>query len=153
MTNINTMQAIAATNNPTPRRGWVNDCKSIIYNNLSKTITKSTRRETFLLAVLLAIATAAQAQTAFGGGSGTEPDPYLIYTTDHLDQLAADVNNGNMYENTYFKLMVNLSYTGKTYTPIGCVFFDGTQVVERRFCGVFLGQQPLHQQRDHQQPR
>ncbi len=89
--------------------------------------------------MLLAIATAAQAQTAFGGGSGTEPDPYLIYTTDHLDQLAADVNNGNMYENTYFKLMVNLSYTGKTYTPIGCVFFDGTQVVERRFCGVFWG--------------
>ena len=74
----------------------------------------------------------------FGGGSGTEYDPYLIYNTDQLDQLAADVNNGNTYNNVYFKLMDDLDYTNKTYTPIGCVYFDGT-VVERDFCGKFLG--------------
>ncbi len=32
------------------------------------------------------------AQSTFGGGNGTYADPYIISTTDHLDQLAADVN-------------------------------------------------------------
>ncbi len=97
------------------------------------------RAKTLLLLLLLAMTTAAQAQTAFGGGSGTEPDPYLIYNTDQLDQLADDVNNGNTYENVWFKLMDDLDYTNKTYTPIGCVYFDGTVTVERRFCGGFWG--------------
>ena len=97
------------------------------------------RAKTLLLLLLLAMTTAAQAQSTFGGGSGTEPDPYLIYNTDQLDQLAADVNNGTPYENVWFKLMDDLDYTNKTYTPIGCVYFDGTVIVERRFCGVFFG--------------
>ena len=97
------------------------------------------RAKTLLLLLLLAMTTAAQAQSTFGGGSGTEPDPYLIYNTDQLDQLAADVNNGNPYENVWFKLMDDLDYINKTYTPIGCVYFDGTVNVERRFCGVFFG--------------
>ena len=89
---------------------------------------------------LFVFSTIAKAQsTTFGGGSGTEPDPYLIYNTDQLDQLAADVNNGNTYENVWFKLMDDLDYINKTYTPIGCVYFDGTVTVERRFCGVFFG--------------
>lgn len=89
---------------------------------------------------LFVFSTIAKAQsTTFGGGSGTEPDPYLIYNTDQLDQLAADVNNGTPYENVWFKLMDDLDYTNKTYTPIGCVYFDGTVTVERRFCGVFFG--------------
>lgn len=79
------------------------------------------------------------AQSTFGGGSGTDYDPYLINNTDQLDQLAADVNNGNTYENVWFKLMDDLDYTNKTYTPIGRVYFDGTVFVERRFCGGFLG--------------
>lgn len=89
----------------------------------------------------------------FGGGSGTDYDPYLINNTDQLDQLAADVNNGNTYENVWFKLMDDLDYTNKTYTPIGRVYYDGTNFVERRFCGGFFRQQPLHQQLDYQQPR
>ena len=98
------------------------------------------RAKTLLLLLLLAMTTAAQAQTAFGGGSGTEPDPYLIYTTDHLDQLAADVNNGNMYENTYFKLVNDLDYTGKTYTPIGGAIIDyGAGFWFMEFRGIFLG--------------
>ena len=97
------------------------------------------RAKTLLLLLLLAMTTAAQAQSTFGGGSGTQADPYLIYNTDQLDQLAADVNNGNPYENVWFKLMDDLDYNNKTYTPIGCVYFDGTQYVDREFCGGFLG--------------
>ena len=92
----------------------------------------------WLIMLLFAVPATLRAQT-FGGGSGTITDPYIISTTDHFDQLAADVNNGNKYENVYFKLMADLDYSGKTYTPIGCVYIEGTQTIERRFCGNFLG--------------
>ena len=90
MTNIylNSMQAIAATNKPTPQRGWVNDCKSIIYkqnkalksrfdvvkgrpdvkhgcNPCAETPTqhKGKPRLLLLLLALVAIATTVQAQS------------------------------------------------------------------------------------------
>ena len=59
------------------------------------------------------------AQSTFGGGNGTYADPYIISTTDHLDQLAADVNGGNWYNGKFFSLQADLDYAGKTYTPIG----------------------------------
>ena len=77
------------------------------------------RAKTLLLLLLLAMTTAAQAQSIFGGGSGTYADPYIISTTDHLDQLAADVNGGNWYNGKFFSLQADLDYAGKTYTPIG----------------------------------
>ena len=92
-----------------------------------------------LMLVMLTMTTA-WAQSTFGGGSGTISKPYLIYNTDQLDQLAADVNNGNTYENVYFKLMADLDYTNKTYTPIGGTIHDnGISVEESKFRGCFLG--------------
>lgn len=105
-------------------------------NNNTK---KSLAIAAMLIFNLFAFSRLAVAQSTFGGGSGTDYDPYLIYNTDQLDQLADDVNNGNTYENVWFKLMDDLDYTNKTYTPIGCVYFDGTVTVERRFCGGFWG--------------
>ncbi len=105
-------------------------------NNNTK---KSLAIAAMLIFNLFAFSRLAVAQSTFGGGSGTDYDPYLINNTDQLDQLADDVNNGNTYENVWFKLMDDLDYTNKTYTPIGCVYFDGTVTVERRFCGGFLG--------------
>ncbi|MBR5910948.1 MAG: hypothetical protein IKZ55_03105, partial [Bacteroidales bacterium] len=122
MTNINlkNMQAIAATKNPTPQWGGVvNACKPIVYSSLSKTETKSSRLKTLLLAALFVLLVPLATKAQFGGGSGTVTDPYLIYTTDHLDQLAADVNGGNWHHGHYFQLMADLDYTGKTFTPIG----------------------------------
>lgn len=52
-------------------------------------------------------------------GDGSEGSPYLIKTTDDLDALAISVNNGNSYSEEYFKLENDLSYTNKSYTPIG----------------------------------
>ncbi len=56
---------------------------------------------------------------AFGGGSGTEADPYLIYTGAQLAYLAQTTNNGNNYANTFFKLMNNIDLNCIAWTPIG----------------------------------
>ena len=97
------------------------------------------RAKTLLLLLLLAMTTAAQAQSIFGGGSGTETNPYIISTTDHLDQLAANVNSGMEYQNVYFKLMADLDYTGKTYTPIGNSYWEGGSESYHKFKGIFNG--------------
>ena len=60
------------------------------------------------------------------GGSGSSEDPYKISSTDDLNKLAADVNSGTTYENVYFELTTDITYstsgvgeTGSNYTPIG----------------------------------
>ena len=99
----------------------------------------------WLIMLLFAVPATLRAQT-FGGGSGTVTDPYIISTTDHFDQLAADVNNGNKYENVYFKLMADLDYTNKTFTSVGGAYYreynSNTQTWfygYRAFSGCFLG--------------
>ena len=57
--------------------------------------------------------------SGFGGGNGTESNPYLIYTAEQLAYLAYSTNNGNSYENVYFKLMNDLDLNGLEWTPIG----------------------------------
>ena len=54
-------------------------------------------------------------------GIGTESSPYLISTADDLRQLATDVNGGNGYSGTYFKLTadIDLGGEGNPWTPIG----------------------------------
>ena len=65
-------------------------------NNLKKTFTA------FL--VLLTFGQIALAQT-FGGGSGTEANPYIIANETHWDALADAVNNGTgTYASAYYKL-------------------------------------------------
>ena len=59
--------------------------------------------------------------------SGTSADPYLIKTKADLNQLASDVNSdANLYAGSYFRLEANLDYTGETYTPIGCYYYNKT---------------------------
>ena len=109
--------------------------KNIMKTDNLKTKTKRTFAALLLFALLAP--TAAWAQ--FGGGSGTETSPYIISTTDHLDQLAANVNSGMEYENVYFKLMDDLDYTGKTYTPIGISYMEGGSESYHKFKGIFNG--------------
>ena len=56
---------------------------------------------------------------SFGGGSGTEADPYLIFTGAELAYLAASVNSGNSYSGKYFLLMNDIDLGGIEWTPIG----------------------------------
>lgn len=56
----------------------------------------------------------------FGGGSGTEADPYLISKAADLAQLTANVNTGtNLYENKYFKQIIDIDLDNNEWTPIG----------------------------------
>ena len=141
MTNINNMPAIAATpkalkGRPDVKQGcnpcdrtqaitanrtanliWlVNNCKPVVYKTSNSLKTK-TKRALALLMLALLVPAAAWAQ--FGGGSGTETDPYLIATTDHMDALASQVNGGNSFSGTYFLMTADLDYSGKSYTPVG----------------------------------
>ena len=41
----------------------------------------------------------------FGGGSGTESDPYRIYTISHLEEIGDSLDNGNYLYDRHFRLM------------------------------------------------
>ncbi len=82
-------------------------------------------------------------------GSGTETDPYVIIYPSQLDQLAANVNDGNAYKDTYFQLGADLAYDHTTtwddttsiennYTPIG-YYIEHNSSLNRPFRGHFDG--------------
>ncbi len=53
-------------------------------------------------------------------GSGTEDDPYVIYTADQLSDVATDYNSlTSEPEYTYYKLGHDIDMKGVDYTPIG----------------------------------
>ena len=78
------------------------------------------------------------ANSGYGGGSGTQDDPYLISTPEHLNQLQLDVNvNGIDTKGKYYQLMNNIDLSGYdndsdetngNWNPIGNnqVLFKGT---------------------------
>ncbi|MCR5068610.1 MAG: hypothetical protein K6A78_02200 [Prevotella sp.] len=97
-------------------------------------ITRLTRhfyqRTAVMLAVMLMTMTAWAQTELFSGGDGTVDNPYKITTADDLNKLAADVNSGTKYTDTYFKLMNDVCYehtstwndttsTENNFTPIG----------------------------------
>lgn len=47
----------------------------------------------------------------FGGGEGTEANPYRIATAQHLTELSNDVNGGTLYGNKYFVLTNDIDFT------------------------------------------
>ncbi|MCL2003400.1 MAG: S8 family serine peptidase [Oscillospiraceae bacterium] len=63
------------------------------------------------------------AAPAFGGGSGTPADPYLILSPEHLAKLAYDLRAGtNAYRDTHFRLENDLDLSGKSWGPIGYTY-------------------------------
>ena len=80
----------------------------------------------YLLIALLALGQTARAQ--FGGGSGTEADPYLIKTANHWNTLAEYLaNNNSSYASAHYRLFneiyVNVM-VGTSDTPFSGTF-DG----------------------------
>ena len=88
----------------------------------------------FLLALCLAAAlvpVAAFAEKKFGGGTGTQGDPWLITSPDDLIDLAKFLNSGNAASfdaesagignchGYYFKQTADIDLTGVTWEPIG----------------------------------
>ena len=95
-------------------------------------------------AMLLTLPATVWAESTFGGGSGTQIDPYKIETPQHLRQLAADVNNGNKYAGKYFIMTSSFSCWAEPFTPIGGKYYTegsgNNQVTgSRQFCGNFNG--------------
>ena len=111
--------------------------KNIMKNNHLKTNNLKTKtKRTFAALLLFALLAPTAVWAQFGGGSGTETDPYIISTTNHMSQLATEVNsNGNEYSGVYFELEADLDFSGKTYTPVGCMKYDGSYL----FAGFFDG--------------
>ena len=58
--------------------------------------------------------------SAFGGGDGSQKNPYQIASVQDLQQLASDVNGGNTYYGKYFKVTANIDLSGvANWLPIG----------------------------------
>ena len=108
-----------------------------------------------LLAVMLTLGTqTAWAQSTmqfpiYTGDEGTSEKPYQIKTTDDLNKLAADVNSGTTYANTYFKMTADIAYTytmawnddnstENNYTAIGCKLSNNDED-DHPFEGTFDG--------------
>ena len=53
------------------------------------------------------------------GADGTQEHPYLITTHEDLDLLASQVNSGNPFSGTFFKLGANIDLDGYSIPPIG----------------------------------
>ena len=85
-------------------------------------------KKLILLTALLITVFFSHAQ--FGGGSGTDFDPYKIYTKLHFEELADSVMNGNTYIGEHFILMNNIDDSVKV--PVGASSFS--------FNGFFHGQ-------------
>lgn len=103
-----------------------------------------------LFAVLLSVAmiittlplgaiTANAVTTQFAGGSGTQADPYLIETKEHL-------NNVRDYLGAHFKLVRNIDFTDADFTEGGDFYNNGqgwkpigSGTTNKSFTGVFDG--------------
>ncbi|MBQ7264054.1 MAG: putative Ig domain-containing protein, partial [Synergistaceae bacterium] len=80
-------------------------------------------RRLFLMALvvmtIMALAAPARAAT-YGGGSGTQTDPFLISTKEHLEALREAVNAGTKYQSQFFKMTRDIDLGGELWTlPIG----------------------------------
>ena len=86
----------------------------------------------FLPIVILGILCVSPAvQGKYGGGSGTEEDPYRIYTSEHLNEIGR--NDLDLDEHFLLMANINLSkYQGKDFNIIG-------RDIEHPFEGVFDG--------------
>ena len=93
------------------------------------------RRKFFALLVLtavvglLALCGSAFAEE-YGGGNGTETDPYLIYTAEQMQEIGANPSDWNKH----FKLMADIDLSGYTGTAYNIIGNSGTP-----FRGVFDG--------------
>ncbi|MEL5893306.1 GLUG motif-containing protein [Bacteroides sp. GD17] len=60
-----------------------------------------------------------QAATAFASGDGGQTSPYIISTAAQLKYLQTQVNGGNNYNNSYFRLTTDINIATTEWTPIG----------------------------------
>ena len=69
----------------------------------------------------------------FGGGSGTESDPYRIYTVAHLEEIGDSLDNGNYLYDKHFRLINDI--VDDSLTNMIGDFYGSNQ----GFCGSLHG--------------
>ncbi len=76
----------------------------------------------------------------FGGGEGTEADPYLIKTPQHLQNLAYLVNDmGNKFDSIFFKQANDIDMAGVEFIGIGAGETGTAAYNKRSFAGIYDG--------------
>ncbi len=89
----------------------------------------------FLSIILILSIVPVYAATGEWTGTGTQVDPYVISDADGLKKLADDVDGGNSYTGTYFKLGADINLEGYNFN-IGYKNWDAN---EKPFSGNFDG--------------
>ncbi len=90
----------------------------------------------FVLCALSAQTTwTSYAADEFAGGSGTSSDPYLIETAAQLAKIAKDCDEGNDFDEVYFRLENDIDLSGVYWEPIG----GSSSFDETTFWGIIDG--------------
>lgn len=102
------------------------------------------KQNLFLMMLSLILLNSMTIYAQFGGGKGTESEPYQIKTANHLAELATKVNGGELYSGKYFKMMNDIDLSqwiadnnpSEGWTPIG-YYIHGQH--NKPFKGIFDG--------------
>ena len=121
---------------------------STIYGSLMLTKTSTVKAVAIKGGVMSNVATMLFVKdVGLWTGAGTKANPFIIDTPEKLDQLASRVNAGDPFDNTYFKMTEDISYsptsewndvssTENNFVCIGGGMKDGKTLV---FNGTFDG--------------
>ena len=91
----------------------------------------------FLIAVSMLFPVVASAQ--FGGGNGSEQDPYLIEDIDHWLELSDNVLSGETYDGVYFQMLSDIDFSILNMVQIQFIPVGGWGNENNSFAGYFDG--------------
>ena len=74
-------------------------------------------------------------QAQYGGGSGTDEEPYLIYTAEQMNAIGAEPNDWDKH----FKLMADIDMSSYTWTDFNIIGYHRNFEDRKSFAGVFDG--------------
>ena len=72
--------------------------------------------------------------SSYHSGSGTTDDPYIIFTASEFAYFAEQVNSGNSYDYTYFKLSSNIRLANKEFNSFQRWCRKETIFKQRQLC-------------------
>ncbi len=106
-------------------------------------IQKRKIRREIVMSLILLHFFSLSVQAQYGGGSGTDEDPYLIYTTQQMNAIGINPHDWDKH----FKLMADIDlseYSGDAFNIIGeCCFesgwIDDPFLISHPFTGIFDG--------------